>query len=215
MIASRWSLFSRNRSPGSWAPSGADSRQTGRADPRGMPATWTAATARRPESPGFRGDAQSALTVPIKTWDERLTSGRQTVCLSKATCAATKRKEKVDKMAAAILRLSYHRQPVRLKGTPIWQHRLDHATRFLKKRPHRALAPQGFLSWRCLTGPAEGRDTVSPCASYGATRRRKARLQRDHRAKHRQRCRDREYGCRRPTGDERRGGDPAAATTSS
>ena len=49
----------------------------------------------------------SALTVPIKTWDERLTSSQANKILIQARVRRDKRKEKVDKMAAAILLQSY------------------------------------------------------------------------------------------------------------
>jgi putative Holliday junction resolvase len=48
-----------------------------------------------------------AITVPIKTWDERLTSAQANRVLIEAKVRRDKRKEKVDKMAAAILLQSY------------------------------------------------------------------------------------------------------------
>jgi putative holliday junction resolvase len=48
-----------------------------------------------------------AITVPIKTWDERLTSAQANRVLIQAKVRRDKRKEKVDKMAAAILLQSY------------------------------------------------------------------------------------------------------------
>jgi len=48
-----------------------------------------------------------AITVPIKTWDERLTSAQANRILIQAKVRRDKRKEKVDKMAAAILLQSY------------------------------------------------------------------------------------------------------------
>ena len=48
-----------------------------------------------------------ALTVPIKTWDERLTSVQANRFLIGAEVRRDKRKEKVDKAAAAILLQSY------------------------------------------------------------------------------------------------------------
>ena len=47
------------------------------------------------------------ITVPIKTWDERLTSAQANKILIQANVRRAKRKEKVDKMAAAILLQSY------------------------------------------------------------------------------------------------------------
>src|SRR5260221_10737378 len=49
----------------------------------------------------------SAVTVPIKTWDERLTSAQANRFLIQAGVRREKRKEKVDKTAAAILLQSY------------------------------------------------------------------------------------------------------------
>ena len=49
----------------------------------------------------------TAITVPIKTWDERLTSAQANRVLIQARVRRDKRKEKVDKMAAAILLQSY------------------------------------------------------------------------------------------------------------
>ena len=50
---------------------------------------------------------KTAITVPIKTWDERLTSAQANRVLIQAKVRRDKRKEKVDKMAAAILLQSY------------------------------------------------------------------------------------------------------------
>jgi len=50
---------------------------------------------------------RSAITVPIKTWDERLTSAQANRVLIQAKVRRDKRKQKVDKMAAAILLQSY------------------------------------------------------------------------------------------------------------
>ena len=49
----------------------------------------------------------SDITVPIKTWDERLTSAQANRFLIEGNVRRQKRKEKVDKMAAAILLQSY------------------------------------------------------------------------------------------------------------
>jgi putative holliday junction resolvase len=50
---------------------------------------------------------KDAITVPIKTWDERLTSSQANKILIQGNVRRDKRKEKVDKMAAAILLQSY------------------------------------------------------------------------------------------------------------
>jgi putative Holliday junction resolvase len=50
---------------------------------------------------------RSAITVPIKTWDERLTSSQANRLLIQGNVRRYQRKEKVDKMAAAILLQSY------------------------------------------------------------------------------------------------------------
>jgi putative Holliday junction resolvase len=50
---------------------------------------------------------KSAITVPIKMWDERLTSKMANQILIQGNVRRDKRKEKVDKMAAAILLQSY------------------------------------------------------------------------------------------------------------
>ena len=48
-----------------------------------------------------------AVTTPIKTWDERLTSAQANRFLIQGGVRRQKRKEKVDKTAAAILLQSY------------------------------------------------------------------------------------------------------------
>jgi len=50
---------------------------------------------------------RSAITVPIKTWDERLTSSQANRILIQGNVRRDQRKEKVDKMAASILLQSY------------------------------------------------------------------------------------------------------------
>jgi putative Holliday junction resolvase len=55
----------------------------------------------------FAAVLRSALTVPIKMWDERLTSTIANRLLIQGRVRRDKRKEKVDKMAAAILLQSY------------------------------------------------------------------------------------------------------------
>jgi putative pre-16S rRNA nuclease len=49
----------------------------------------------------------AAIPVPIKTWDERLTSVQANRLLIQANVRRTQRREKVDKLAAAILLQSY------------------------------------------------------------------------------------------------------------
>ena len=55
----------------------------------------------------FASALKSAITVPIKLWDERLTSAMANRILIQGNVRRDKRKEKVDKMAAAILLQSY------------------------------------------------------------------------------------------------------------
>ena len=50
---------------------------------------------------------KGAVSVPIKIWDERLTSAQANRLLIQGNVRRDKRKEKVDKMAAAILLQSY------------------------------------------------------------------------------------------------------------
>ena len=50
---------------------------------------------------------KGATTVPIKMWDERLTSTMANRVMIQANVRRNKRKENVDKMAAAILLQSY------------------------------------------------------------------------------------------------------------
>ena len=55
----------------------------------------------------FAAALKSAITVPIQLWDERLTSTMANRVLIQGNVRRDKRKEKVDKMAAAILLQSY------------------------------------------------------------------------------------------------------------
>jgi len=55
----------------------------------------------------FVGVLKTAITVPIKLWDERLTSTMANRILIQGNVRRDQRKEKVDKMAAAILLQSY------------------------------------------------------------------------------------------------------------
>ncbi|HVV02377.1 MAG TPA: Holliday junction resolvase RuvX [Verrucomicrobiae bacterium] len=55
----------------------------------------------------FVGSLQTAVMTPIRTWDERLTSAQANRVLIQGGVRRAERKEKVDKMAAAILLQSY------------------------------------------------------------------------------------------------------------
>ena len=55
----------------------------------------------------FVAALKDAITVPIKAWDERLTSVQANKILRDNKVRGDKRKEQVDKMAAAILLQSY------------------------------------------------------------------------------------------------------------
>jgi putative Holliday junction resolvase len=55
----------------------------------------------------FAAALKMAITIPIKLWDERLTSKMANRILIQGKVRRDKRKEKVDKMAAAILLQSY------------------------------------------------------------------------------------------------------------
>jgi putative holliday junction resolvase len=55
----------------------------------------------------FAAALKTAITIPIKLWDERLTSKMANRILIQGNVRRDKRKEKVDKMAAAILLQSY------------------------------------------------------------------------------------------------------------
>jgi putative Holliday junction resolvase len=55
----------------------------------------------------FIAALKSAITIPIKTWDERLTSTMANRALVQGNVRRDKRKQKVDAMAAAILLQSY------------------------------------------------------------------------------------------------------------
>ena len=55
----------------------------------------------------FVGVLKTAITVPIKMWDERLTSTMANKALIQGGVRRDQRKEKVEKMAAAILLQSY------------------------------------------------------------------------------------------------------------
>jgi len=55
----------------------------------------------------FIAAMKNAVAVPVQTWDERLTSAQANRFLIEGNVRREKRKEKVDKMAAAILLQSY------------------------------------------------------------------------------------------------------------
>jgi len=72
--------------------------------PRNMDGTYGPAAQK---VQAFVAVLRGAITVPIKTWDERLTSSQASRILIQGNVRRDKRKEKVDKMAAAILLQSY------------------------------------------------------------------------------------------------------------
>jgi len=72
--------------------------------PRNMDGTYGPAAQKARD---FITALQAAVNVPIKTWDERLTSVQANRYLIQAGTRRQKRKEKVDQTAAAILLQSY------------------------------------------------------------------------------------------------------------
>lgn len=72
--------------------------------PRNMDGTYGPAALKVQE---FVAALRSALTVPIQTWDERLTSVQAHRYLAEGGVRARDRRQKVDQMAAAILLQSY------------------------------------------------------------------------------------------------------------
>jgi len=72
--------------------------------PRNMDGTYGPAAQK---VQAFVAVLRGAITVPIKTWDERLTSSQANRILIQGNVRRDQRKEKVDKMAAAILLQSY------------------------------------------------------------------------------------------------------------
>ena len=72
--------------------------------PRNMDGSYGPAALKVQE---FVAVLKDALAIPIKTWDERLTSAQANRFLIQGQVRREKRKEKVDKMAAAILLQSY------------------------------------------------------------------------------------------------------------
>jgi len=72
--------------------------------PRNMDGTYGPAAQKTQE---FVETLRSAMSVPIKTWDERLTSAQANRALIAGGVRRDKRKQKVDQTAAAILLQSY------------------------------------------------------------------------------------------------------------
>jgi len=72
--------------------------------PRNMDGSYGPAALKVQE---FVAVLKGAVTVPIQTWDERLTTAQANRALIEANVRRAKRKEKVDKTAAAILLQSY------------------------------------------------------------------------------------------------------------
>ncbi len=72
--------------------------------PRNMDGSYGPAAQKVQE---FVAVLKAEIEVPIKTWDERLTSAQANRILIQGHVRRDKRKEKVDKMAAAILLQSY------------------------------------------------------------------------------------------------------------
>lgn len=72
--------------------------------PRNMDGSYGPASLKVQE---FVAALNGAITVPIKTWDERLTSVQANRLMIEGNVRREKRKQKVDKMAAAILLQSY------------------------------------------------------------------------------------------------------------
>jgi putative Holliday junction resolvase len=72
--------------------------------PRNMDGSYGPAAAKVKE---FVAVLKETIPMPIKTWDERLTSAQANRFLLQADVSRKDRKEKVDKAAAAILLQSY------------------------------------------------------------------------------------------------------------
>jgi putative Holliday junction resolvase len=72
--------------------------------PRNMDGSYGPAALKVQEFTAVLGDT---VGIPIKLWDERLTSAQANRFLIQANVRRDQRKEKVDKMAAAILLQSY------------------------------------------------------------------------------------------------------------
>src|SRR3954447_18830970 len=72
--------------------------------PRNMDGSYGPAALKVQE---FMAVLKDTVAIPIKSWDERLTSAQANRFLIAANVRRDQRKEKVDKMAAAILLQSY------------------------------------------------------------------------------------------------------------
>jgi len=72
--------------------------------PRNMDGTFGPASQKVKD---FIASLQPHITMPVKTWDERLTSVMANRALLEGNVRRADRKQKVDKMAAAILLQSY------------------------------------------------------------------------------------------------------------
>jgi putative Holliday junction resolvase len=72
--------------------------------PRNMDGTYGPAAQKVKD---FVAGLQDAVPVPIKTWDERLTSRQANRMLIAGDVRRSRRKEKVDQTAAALLLQSY------------------------------------------------------------------------------------------------------------
>jgi len=72
--------------------------------PRNMDGSYGPAALKVQE---FVAVLKDAVAIPLKTWDERLTSAQAQRFLIQGNVRRDKRKEKVDMMAAAILLQSY------------------------------------------------------------------------------------------------------------
>ena len=72
--------------------------------PRNMDGSYGAAALKVQE---FVAVLRAAITVPIQTWDERLTSALANRFLLQGNVRREERKQKVDKMAAALLLQSW------------------------------------------------------------------------------------------------------------
>lgn len=72
--------------------------------PRNMDGSYGPAALKVQE---FVGVLKESVAAPLQTWDERLTSAMANRFLIEGEVRRAKRKEKVDKMAAAILLQSY------------------------------------------------------------------------------------------------------------
>jgi len=72
--------------------------------PRNMDGTYGPAAEKVRE---FVDALKEAITIPVRTWDERLTSAQANRMLIDANVRRSDRKEKVDKTAAAILLQSF------------------------------------------------------------------------------------------------------------